>query len=259
MNPDLSGKLKSEDYVDFMFPDEIQEYSLSQFLIRQLVEFAGSRNFAPSSMKVLDYGCGPHPVFASSLSSVAKDIVMAEFDESYRQFLEDWLTEKPGSHDWSFYFQYIRDQQRKRNLVGAEVKEEDVRKTISAIVPCDVHHEFISKKHKGPYDIVLCSVCLEAACRNMAQYDQAMKNLVSLVKPNGYVLIFSTIRENADVGYYIVKDVKMLDLALQRKGVLEAMQSSGLILLQEETLQRPPRKTSNTDYFSFFVLQKNVL
>ena len=38
------------------FPDEIQEYSLSQFLIRQLVEFAGSRNFARNSMKVLDYG-----------------------------------------------------------------------------------------------------------------------------------------------------------------------------------------------------------
>ena len=58
----------------------------------------------------------------------------------------------------------------------------------------------------------------------MGQYNQA------LVKPNGYVMIFSTIRENADVGYYIVKDVKMLDLALQRKGVLEAMQSCRYII-----------------------------
>ena len=45
---------KSEGYVNFKFPDEIQEYSLSQFLIRQLVEFAGSRSFAPSSMKFLE-------------------------------------------------------------------------------------------------------------------------------------------------------------------------------------------------------------
>ena len=43
------------------------------------------------------------------------------------------------------------------------------------------------------------------------------------------------IRENADVGYYFVNNVKILDLALQRKGVLEVLQSRGLTLLQEET------------------------
>ena len=79
-------------------------------------------------MNVLDYGCGPHPIYASILSSVAKDIVMAEIDESNCQLLEDWLTETPGSYDWSFYFQYIRDQRKEKNGLGAEVKEEDVRK-----------------------------------------------------------------------------------------------------------------------------------
>ena len=246
----------TEDYVHYRFPGEIQEFSPSQFLISKLVEFAGSKFFPLNSMKVLDYGCGPNPMFASSLSPVAKDIVLAEFDESHRQFLEDWLTEKPGTHDWSFYFQYIRDQQKKRNGIGAEVTEEDVRKKISAIVPCDIQHEFISKEHEGPYDIALSSLCLEAACKNMAQYNEAMKKLVSLVKPGGYVLIFSTIRENADVGYYFVKNVKFFDLALQRKCVLEAMQSTGLTLLQEETFQCLPSDTHNTDYLSFFVMQK---
>ena len=128
MNPDLNDRFASEDWVDFEFTNVIQEYSLSQFLIRQLVGFAGKRNFAPSGMKVLDYGCDPHPIYASSLSFVAKDIVLAEFDESHRQFLEDWQTEKPGTHDWSFYFQYIRDRHKKRNLVDSEVMEEDVKK-----------------------------------------------------------------------------------------------------------------------------------
>ena len=53
------------------------------------------------------------------------------------------------------------------------------------------------------------------ACKSMAQYTEDMKNLESVVKPNGYVLIFSTIRENADVGYSFVKNTKVLDLALQ--------------------------------------------
>ena len=51
----------------------------------------------------------------------------------------------------------------------------------------------------------------------MAQYNEAMKQLVSIVKSGGYVLIFSTIRENADVGYYFVKNVKIQDLALKEK------------------------------------------
>ena len=259
MNPDPSRRFKSEDWFDFRFPDEIQEYSLSQYLIRQLVEFAGSRNFPPNSMRVLDYGCGPHPIFASSLSSVAKDIVLAELDESHRKFLDDWLTEKPGSHDWSFYFQYIRDQQKIRNLVGgAEVKEEDVRKKVSAIIPCDVQHEFISKEHEGPYDIVLSSLCFETACKDMVQYNEATKQLVSLVKPKGYVFIFSTIRENVDTGYYIVKNAKIFDVALKRKEILEVMQSSGLTLLQEDHIQPPPSEIDGADYFAFFVMQKNL-
>ena len=75
----------------------------------------------------------------------------------------------------------------------------------------------------------------------MAQYNEAMKNLVSLVKPNGYVLIFSTIRENTDVGYYFVKNTKVLDLAWKRNAILEAIQSSGLKLLQEEVIEVPPQ------------------
>jgi len=256
MNP-VSGKFYCEDWLDFVFANEISEYSVSQFLIRKLVEFAGKRDFLPNTLKILDYGCGPHPVYASSLSFVAKDIVFAEFDESNRQFLANWLNKEPGSHDWSLYFQYIRDQQKKRKVIGAEVKEEDVRKKVSAVVPCDVHHEFISKEHEGPYDIVLNSLCFETACQSMEQYRAAMKNLVSLVKPGGFVLIFSTIRESSDIGFYFVKNAKIIDLALKRKEVLGAMQSCGLTLLQEEHFKLPPSEINNIDYFTFFVMQKN--
>jgi len=78
------------------------------------------------------------------LSFVAKSIVLADFNEYYRQFLANLLNKEPGSHDWSFYFQYIRDQQKKRKVIQAEVQEEDVRK-VSAIGPCDIHHELICK------------------------------------------------------------------------------------------------------------------
>jgi len=93
----------------------------------------------------------------------------------------------------------------------------------------------------------------------MEQYRTAMKNLVPLVKPGGFVLIFSTIRENADVGHYTVNGVMILDLTLKRKEILEAMQHNGLTLLKEEDFHILPSDLNNADNFTFFIMQKNIV
>ena len=67
-------------------------------------------------------------------------LLLAEFDVSNCQFLEYWLTEKPGSYDWSFYFQYIRDQQKKRN---------DSIITVLYLNTLHGHHFHISESHSS--------------------------------------------------------------------------------------------------------------
>ena len=44
-----------------------------------------------------------------------------------------------------------------------------------------------------------------------------------------------------------MKNTKVLDLALKRSTMLEAIQSSGLRLLLEEVIEVPPHDVDNTD------------
>ena len=80
----------------------------------------------------------------------------------------------------------------------------------------------------------------------MEQYKEAMKNLASLVKPNGYVP-----PSKRTLGYYFVKITKVLDLALKRSAMLEAIQFCGLRLLLEEVIEVPPHDIDNTDDYTY--------
>ena len=97
--------------------------------------------------------------------------------------------------------------------------------------------------------------CLEAASKSLKEYKIAMMKLVSLVKQDGYVLLFSTIREYSDIGFYTVNNVKLWDIALKRKDILETSHECGLKLMEEDTFNFPPIPDMNVDNFTFFALQ----
>ena len=263
-SPDKNMDLTSSDnfdpaeYVKQYYPNSIEHYSTAQFLLRKLLQFCNRMKFTADSMKILEYGSGPHPIYALGLSPVANEIVLAEYAESHRAFVEKWHKKDPNSYDWSFYFQYVAKLLEEGGTqVDANDLEEVLRKKIVTITPCDItKSQCITEGYEGPYDIVFSSLCLEAASKSLDEYKNAMKRLVSLVKQNGYVLLFSTVRENCDVGFYTVNGVKLWDVALKRKDVLETCYECGLNVLEEETFNVPPDPTWNVDNFTFFAFQK---
>ena len=76
-------------------------------------------------MKLLDCGCGPTPIFGAALSSISKEITLAEYEECHRDYLEKWLRKGSGSYDW------FSNMKRVAGLYGGmegEVFEEELRK-----------------------------------------------------------------------------------------------------------------------------------
>ena len=258
MDSTSGDSFDSAEFVKRCFPNSIERSSAAQFLLRKLLQFCNRMKFAADSMKLLEYGSGPHPIYALGLSPVANEIVLADYAESHRAFVENWHKKDPNSYDWSFYFQYVAKLLEEGGIqVDATDLEELLRKKIVTITHCDITKSLcITEGYEGPYDIVFSSLCLDGACKSLDEYKNAMKKLVSLVKQNGYVLLFSTIRENCDIGFYIINDVKLWNIALKRKDVLEACHECGLNVLEEEAFCRPPNPNSNADNFTFFAFQK---
>lgn len=252
-----SIKFDSESFVKKFFPSFLYDNSYSQFVLTKLVQFVERSKLAVDSKKILEYGSGPHPVFALGLSPVANEIVLTEYEESHRDYVQKWLRKDPTSFNYTLYFDYVAGLIGKRGNNEVNGLEERLRRKIVAITSCDItKDQCITEDYEGPYDIVFSSLCLENATKSVQEFKKAMKKLVAMVKQEGYFILFCAIREKAEIGFYIVNNEKLLNLALKRKDLLEAGSECSLTLIEEDSLPVPPNPNLNTDYFSFFIWKK---
>ena len=254
MDMQYSSKFSSRDYTQKITSSGTVPNKYTDFLVTELVKFCQQTNFSKRNVKLLDYGCGPTPIFSAALSSISKEITLAEYEECHRDYLEKWLRKSDDSCDWS------SNMKRVAGLYGGmewELFEEELREKITGVVSCDItKEELIAEGREGPYEIVLSSLCLENPSLNVPEYRELMKKMVSLVKENGYFLLLSAIRENSDVGFYQVNNHILRNLALKRMDVVEALQYCGLQILKEETLILQPSMQCNTEKMIFFIAQK---
>ncbi len=178
----------STSYLSLNFPNKGDPQLHSQFLLRQIIKFCQDKKLSPNSLRVLDYGSGPAPVLAMGFSSIAREIVLAEYEEGHRDYIKKWLSNSPGCYDWSFYVKYIAELEGTPH--ESELSERAMKEKMAAVVQCDITVDsFISEGYEGPYDIVLSSLCMENACKSIEDYRAAMKKLVSLVNKEGYFFI----------------------------------------------------------------------
>ena len=73
-----------------------------------------------------------------------------------------------------------------------------LRSGIRDVIHCDVTKPRVLEQvpAPAPYDCVTSHLCLEAACRDEESYMGAVRNLVSLVRPGGHVVLGAVLKES---------------------------------------------------------------
>ena len=180
--------------------------------------------------RMLEFGGGP--VITSLISAVpyVNQITFAAYTESERKEIEMWKHGKEGAHDWSSDFKYVVYEVE--NIVRDDTQWQDreglLRKRISNIIACDIFCENPLLIEQEPFEIISTSLCLEAACTTFAEYKEAVKKLVRLLKPGGFLLMFIVERET----FYMVGDKKWFCLYLTLEQVKEALAEAGTAILE---------------------------
>ena len=202
---DYSEGFDTDAYLTSRFtvpgPPEDSEFPMHNFAVKTLHDYfrskAGSSNF--SELKVLDYGCGPVIANVISAASLASEIVLAEYTEEGRTALRRWLNRDPSSFNWSPHFKYVVQTLEGKSFEDAAEREERVRRVVKAVVRCDVTQDPpIQKGYEGPYDIVICCLCLSNACRTKVDYLNAVSKIATLLKLGGVLLLSTIESENLD-------------------------------------------------------------
>ena len=180
-------------------------------------------------LKVLDYGTGPTLALQISASRYASEIILAEYTEKNRTALQLWLNRDVRAYNWTPYFQYVVNVLEGNSEQEGTDREEQLRRIVKAVVPCDISKDVIIEKgYEGPYDVIVSSLCLQAACVTKDEYRAAMSKLLQLLKPGGKIVLVCAERQKPhEVTKYLVGSACFHDLVTSEEFIIASLQQAG--------------------------------
>ncbi|XP_002739259.1 nicotinamide N-methyltransferase-like [Saccoglossus kowalevskii] len=185
--------------------------------------------------RLLEIGSGPTVHNLIPASAYFKEITVAEFSKPCRDAVEKWIRAEPDAFDWSHFFDYVCAKEG--NGESWKSRQENLRKYIKGVIPCDVHESNpLGLNSLDPFDAIITSTCLEAACLDNQSYRSAIKNITKLLKPGGLLLIWSTLNES----FYMIGGSRFHALPLDAEFIINAVKEAGYTDIKTTKFPVPP-------------------
>ncbi|XP_068119722.1 nicotinamide N-methyltransferase-like [Hyperolius riggenbachi] len=200
-----------------------KENEFLQFVLKHLAQIFNSGQVKGETL--IDIGTGPTIHQLLSACEAFENIIASDFTDKNREEFEAWLTNQPGAFDWSPVVKHVCQLEGDR--ISWTEKEAHLRKAIKQVLKCDV----LKSNPMDPVvlpqaDCVLSSECLEGACKDLGAYDTALKNISTLLKPGGHMVLVSPL----ECPYYMVGDIKFSSLFVTEASIRESLSRAGFVI-----------------------------
>ncbi|KAJ1175367.1 hypothetical protein NDU88_000655 [Pleurodeles waltl] len=205
-----------------------------------------------SGRTLIDIGSGPSILQLISACEAFEEIIATDFTDANRHELEKWLKNEPGAFDWSPVVKTVCELEGDREKCFE--KEEKLRKKVSRVLKCDVtQNRPLDPIVLPAADCLITSLCLETACKDYEAYCAAMKNITSLLRSGGHLVIVGVLGDT----FYTVGDQTFSCLELDEESVRKAVVGAGCTITRMEIFAIPEdeHQSALTDsYANFFLL-----
>ncbi|XP_075579405.1 nicotinamide N-methyltransferase [Pelecanus crispus] len=171
---------------------------------------------------LIDVGCGPTIYQLLSACERFQEIIALDYTDQNRRELEKWLKNEAGAFDWRPVVKFVCELEGDREK-WAE-KEEKLRRKVKQVLKCDVTKANPTDPVSlPPADCIVSTLCLEAACKDLATFRSALRNIGALVKPGGHLVMLTVLQET----YYGFNKQVFSCLYLEKEAVEEAVEGAG--------------------------------
>ncbi|XP_077312252.1 nicotinamide N-methyltransferase-like [Lithobates pipiens] len=208
-------------YLDTFYAiDEGEEMTKeSSFLLTFLKNVFSSGRVEGNSL--IDIGSGPSIYNILSACENFKQIYLTDYSEGNLREVEKWLKGDSEAYDWSRYIKYICKIENHRST--EEEKAEKIRRKVS-LMKCDITKSNPLEPNSLPLaDCVIIAGCFSCVCKKVEDFKTVLKNVVSLIRPGGYLVITDYLKTS----YYMVGETKLPILTLDENIVREVVAESG--------------------------------
>lgn len=155
---------------------------------------------------LLDFGSGPTIYSIISLGQNVREIHMSDYLQQNLEQVRQWQQNSPQAFNWD---PYLRRSLQIQSALDANVSiDESLNQSISveqvqrlaALLRNKItvikqgnarNNNPIGPEGKALYDVVVSSFCLEGVAKDLAEWHNLLRNLVSTIKPGG-LLVFAT-------------------------------------------------------------------
>lgn len=172
---------------DYFMENEYDYDEESQFLL----EFFHNayRKIGPRN-SLLEIGGGPIIYSIISASSHVNEIFFSDYLEENLDEVRKWLQNKKDSFNWDKYFELVLKLESKElNPENLQSIKERLRGKVKKLLHCDIFKENPLEAEYEPFDIVASNFCPESIAHNEEPFLQAVKNITSLIAPNGFIVM----------------------------------------------------------------------
>ena len=183
--------------------------------------------------RLLDVGSGPGIKNVMSASAKYQNITLSDPVQQNRHMLQKYMDDVTEDQRWTEHFKLTAE------LEGDAQKWPEVRDRMRArikhVVWCDIlQDEPLGKDQpEDLFDCVVATLALSGACTegDASTYARAVKNLVSLAKPGGLVIIADVFSEN----YYYIGNTKLLSYDAPKNQVQEYIEAAGCVSITSKS------------------------
>nr|XP_033774695.1 nicotinamide N-methyltransferase-like [Geotrypetes seraphini] len=204
---------------------------------------------------LIDIGSGPTIYQFLSACECFKEIIATDYTDRNRQELELWLKKEPEAFDWSSTVKFVCELEGDRQTWTE--KEEKLRKTVTQVLKCD-----ITKKNPldslvlPKADCLLTCLCLEGACKDQDTFCCALRNISSLLKAGGHLVIGGVLGTDM----YMVGEKPFSSLVLDKEFLKKALTDAGYEVKQLEVDSRRDLSTFHLAHHTdaFFILAQKM-
>ncbi|XP_069495850.1 nicotinamide N-methyltransferase-like [Ambystoma mexicanum] len=228
----------------------------SQLILTELFGFFSSGDVTGDTL--IHYG-GCHLLgFLFPACGFFKEIILAEFLETRLQAARTWINKEPGAFDWSLAAKIVCELEGNREI-GIE-KEESLRGKIAKLIKCEANEDHpVAPKLPTQADCVLSTFSLEHLCTDVDGFRKAMKDMSSLVKISGHLVLVLVL----GCTFEMCSTIKLPILCLDEECVKAAVIDAGCVIKDSKNNKRLNQtKYSVVDCDSIFCLvackEKNV-
>lgn len=248
-------KFKAQDYAEDYYHEVDGEMKF--FMTEYFKYISKELTKKDSSHQLLDFGCGPVPIYAGipSAASFPTTITMSDLVENNRDMITRFMNATDTDKLWEPHFKYMEktfSDKRSTDIVR------DLRASFKEVVYGNLHNTIPIPGKENYFDVIMTNMCLEFASIDVNHMKKDIKNLSNILKPGGVLIVGGAL----GIKLYSVKGENFPGVFLTRDTIKEMFKDPDmgmqLLVLKKGNVECTGGEDTSHDGVYFLVAQKMV-